>query len=362
MLLSRRSAVSALSVAALATLAACGSDAGGSSDSSSSGSSGSDLTGAIKGAGATSQADAQEAWMNAFMDANSGASVEYGGGGSGAGVTKFLEGAVDFAGSDSALKDDDLANAGDIVEVPLYISPIVVAYNLSGLTGDTHLNMTGEVIAKIFHGDITTWADDAIKELNPDADLPSTEIVPVHRSDESGTTENFTKYLADIAPDVWTDEPAKTWPIDGGQSGDGTSGVISTIEAAEGTIGYADASKVTDSLGTVAVGKDDSYVAYSAEAAAKTLDASKLSDTATDTQITYDIDHEAEDSYPIILVSYLIAHQKYDDEDIAATVKGYFEYMASEDGQNAAAEAAGSAPISDDLRTKIEAAIAKIGA
>lgn len=370
MLLTRRSAISALSVAALTTLAACGSDAGGSSSSSSAAASGdasamsggSTVAGAIKGAGATSQADAQTAWMNAFMDANPDATVEYGGGGSGAGVKKFLEGAVDFAGSDSALKDEDLASAGDIVEVPLYISPIAVAYNVPGFTGDTHINMTGEVIAKVFKGEITKWNDQAIADLNSGANLPDLAIVPVHRSDESGTTENFTKYLADVAKDVWTDDPAKTWPIDGGQSGDGTSGVITTITSAEGTIGYADASKVTAELGTVAVGKDGNFVAYSAEAAAKTLDASELSDTATDSQITYSINHEAADSYPIILVSYLIAHQKYDDADIAATVKAYFEYMASEEGQNAAAEAAGSAPISADLRTKIEAAIAMIGA
>lgn len=367
MLLSRRSAVSTLSVAALASLAACGSDAGGSSsDSSSSGSSaaagGGDLKGSIKGAGSTAQADAQTVWMNALMDANADASVEYGGGGSGAGVKKFIQKAVDYAGSDSYLKDDDLKNAGDVVEVPLYISPIAVAYNVPGFTGDKHINMTGEVIAKIFHGDITTWDDDAIKSLNPDASLPSTEIVTVHRSDESGTTENFTKYLADVAKDVWTDDPSKTWPISGGQSGDGTSGVITTIEAAEGTIGYADASKVTDKLGTAAVGKEGAFVAYSADAAAKTLDASKESDSATDTLITFDINHEAEDSYPILLVSYMIARQKYDDADVTATVKGYFEYAASKEGQEAAAKAAGSAPISDDLRTKIEAAIAKIGA
>lgn len=357
MIISRRVAIGAFAAATAATLAACGSDAGSSSSSSSS----SDLAGSIKGAGASSQGDAQDAWMNGFMDANSDASVEYAGGGSGAGRTKFLEGAVDFAGSDSAMEAEEIAEAGDVVEVPLYISPIAVAYNLSGFDGDNHIQMSPDTLAKVFHGDITNWSDAALVEENPDAELPDMDIVVVHRSDESGTTKNFTAYLNIVAPDVWTDEASETWPIEGGQSGDGTSGVIQTITAAEGTIGYADASKVGD-LGTVAVGNDGEYVPYSAEAAAATLDASELSADSTDTQIVFDIKRDEPGTYPIILVSYLIAHQSYDDADVAATVKGYFTYMASEEGQNAAAEAAGAAPISDDLRTQVMAAIETIGA
>ena len=358
MLLTRRSAISALSVAALATLAACGSDAGGSSSSSSSdGAAASDLTGQIKGAGASSQGDAQDAWMDGFLSDNSGASVEYAAEGSGAGREKFIAGAVDFAGSDSAMSDDELAKVDEVIEVPLYISPIAVAYNVPGFTGSTHVNMTPETIAKVFSGAITKWNDPAIAADNAGATLPDLDIVVVHRSDESGTTKNFTKYLGKVAADVWTHEASETWPIEGGQSGDGTSGMIATIKGAEGAIGYADASKVTSELGTVAVGANGTFAPYSAEAAAATLDASKLSDKATDTRIVYDINYTAEGAYPIILVSYLIAHQKYEDAEIASTVKGYLEYAASEKGQKAAAEAAGSAPISDSLREKVLAAV-----
>ena len=350
--------MTALSVSALAAIAACGSDAGGSSGAAGN----SDLKGSIKGAGATSQQDAQTAWMNLFMDANADASVEYAGGGSGAGVTKFTEGAVDFAGTDSALDAEEIeAAGGDVVELPLYISPIAVAYNVPGFTGETHINMTGEVIAKVFNGDITTWNAPEIAALNEGAELPDLDIVTVHRSDESGTSENFAKYLADVAPDVWTHEPEKTWPIEGGQSGDGTSGVIATIEAAEGTIGYADASKVATGLGTIAVGAGGTFTPYSAAAAAKTVDASELAEGASDTRIVYSLNHQAEGAYPIILVSYLVDHQKYDDPDIAATVKAYFQLMASEEGQRAAGEAAGCAPISEELRAKVNAAIETIG-
>ena len=306
------------------------------------------------------------AWTAGVSDVASELTVKYDPVGSGNGREGFLSGQYSFAGSDAAMGEDEdtseVCGPEGAFHVPAYISPIAVAYNVPGFTGDTHAKMTGEVIAKVFNGEITRWNDQAIAALNEGASLPDLAIVTVHRSDESGTSENFAKYLADVAPEVWTHEPAKTWPIEGGQSGDGTSGVITTISAAEGTIGYADASKVTKDLGTVAVGADGSFTPYSAKAAAATVDASELSEDATDTQIVYSINHKATDAYPIILVSYLIAHQSYDDADIAATVKGYLTYVASEDGQNAAADAAGSAPISEDLRTRIQAAIDTIKA
>ncbi|MCL3777727.1 MULTISPECIES: phosphate ABC transporter substrate-binding protein PstS [unclassified Actinomyces] len=362
MLLTRRSAVSALCVTSLAALTACGSDAGGSPSTSGEGSggTGSSLTGRIKGAGASSQGDAQDAWMNTFMDAHPGTSVEYAAEGSGAGREKLIQGAVDFAGSDSAMSAEELAQAGEVIEVPLYISPIAVVYNVPGLTGDTHLNMTPETVAKVFKGEITRWNDAAIAADNAGADLPDLAIVVVHRSDESGTTKNFTRYLGKAAGDVWTYEAGETWPVDGGQSGDGTAGMIATVEGAEGAIGYADASKVTDALGTVAIGSNGAFSPYSAQAAAATLDASELADDATSTRIVYSVNYEADNTYPIILVSYLIARTAYDDPDVAATVKAYLEHMASPEGQATAAEAAGCAPISDALREKVLAAIATI--
>ncbi|MDO4244337.1 MAG: phosphate ABC transporter substrate-binding protein PstS [Actinomyces sp.] len=358
-LVTRRVAIGTLSVGALTTLAACGSDAGGTAHADPN----STLSGEVKGAGATSQADAQEAWLNAFMDVHAGVTVEYAGGGSGAGRTKLIEGAVDFAGSDSAMKEDEVASMGEwgVVEVPLYISPIAVAYNLPDLDTSTHVNMTGEVVAQVFAGQITTWNDPRLTALNPGVALPDTAIIPVHRSDDSGTTKSFTSYLSAVAPEVWTHEADDAWPLSGGQSGDGTSGVVSTLRSAEGTIGYADASKVDQTLGTVAVGTADSFVSLSAEAAAATLEASQPAEDATDTRVTYTIDYTAEGGYPIILVSYLVARQRYDDPDITSGVKAYFEYMASAEGQTVAAEASGCAPLSEQLRAKVLAAISTIG-
>lgn len=362
-LLTSATAVTLAGLGSLA-LSACGRDAGptGSGSASAGGADGAaSLAGQVKGAGASSQADAQDAWMNTFLAANPQAGVEYAAEGSGAGREKFLAGAVDFAGSDSAMSQEEIAQAGDVVEVPLYISPIAVAFNLPGLAG-THLNMTPQVLAQVFAGSLTTWNDPALAELNPDVDLPALPIVVVHRSDESGTTKSFTRYLSTVAPETWTWKASETWPIEGGQSGDGTSGMVATIAGAEGAIGYADASKVDGTLGAVAIGSDGTFAPYSPQAAAATLDASELSPQATDTGIVYDINYQAAGTYPIILVSYLIARQSYPAPELAATVKGYLAYAASEEGQQAAADAAGSAPISADLRSRVMAALETISA
>ena len=278
MLLTRRGALGALSVATLTALTACGRDAGAPDPNASS-----DLVGQIRGAGATSQSDAQDAWMNTFMGANLRATVDYAGGGSGAGRTKLVEGAVDFAGTDTPMTTDEISRIGGVVELPLYISPIAVAYNLPGFTGESHVNMTGEVLAKVLSGAITRWNDPALAALNTGAALPDQRIIVVGRSDDSGTTKALTSYLATVAPKAWPHEPEETWPLRGGQSGDGTAGMIQTVSAATGTIGYADASKVPATLGTVAVGSHGAYVPSNSGRLASSLAAARAAPEETPT-------------------------------------------------------------------------------
>ena len=338
MLLTRRGALGTLSAAALTALAACGRDAGPADPNASS-----DLTGEIRGAGATSQSDAQDSWMNAFMGAN-------------------LRATVDYAGTDTPMTTDEISRIGGVVELPLYISPIAVAYNLPGFTGESHVKMTGEVLAKILSGAITRWNDPALAALNPGAALPDQRIIVVGRSDDSGTTKALTTYLATVAPEVWTHEPEETWPLRGGQSGDGTAGMIQTVSAATGTIGYADASKVPATLGTVAVGSNGAYVPVSADAAAVALDAATLGAEADETRLLYTPSHDADGAYPIVLVSYLAARLSYDDAQIAAVVKAYLRFAASTRGQDASAKATGCGPITREMREKINSAIDKIAA
>ena len=356
------------------TLAACGSnstDSGGgaASDGAETGST-EDLTGTLAGAGASSQEKAVAGWIAGFGDIAPGVTLSYDAVGSGGGREQFLSGATQFAGSDAALKDDELATAtdrcfgGEAIEVPLYISPIAVIYNLPGLDAE-HLNLSAETLAKIFDRKITTWDDPAIAAENEGVSLPATAIIPVNRSDESGTTENFTEYLADASNGAWPHEASGDWPLSGGQSGQGTQGVVDTVTGAEGAIGYADASRAGD-LGTVAIKVGEEYVPFSPEAAAKVVDASPRAADATDKRLVVEIDRTTTEAgaYPLVLISYSIACDTYDKAEDAANVKAYLTYVASEEGQARAAEpsVAGAAPISDALRTEVQAALDSISA
>jgi phosphate transport system substrate-binding protein len=324
------------------------------------------LSGTIAGSGASSQGKAQEAWQAAIQLANEQLTVDYDGGGSGAGRTAFLEGGVDFAGSDRAFKLDEIAEGGfagcaadsNIVELPLYISPIAVGFNLDGV--DT-LNLDAETLANIFSGKISNWNDSAIAALNEGTTFPDLAITPVHRSTNSGTTENFTDYLKKAAPAAWGWDVSGDWPADitGGEAAAETGDVAAALGNV-GTIGYLDASRAPGTTAAIKVG--DAFVPYSPEGAAAVVDASPLDSGRTAGDLAYVLDRTttASGAYPLVLISYLVGCEEYVDAAQGALVKAYFSYIASAEGQNAAAEAAGSAPISAQLRGQVEAAIALI--
>lgn len=348
-------------VAALALTGCAANEAPASADSDSDSAPASTLEGTLKATGASSQGAAQEAWVAAFQTANSGVTINYEPTGSGTGRENFIAGASDFIGSDRAFKLDEFdkgfatCSSDSIVEVPLYISPVAIAFNLDGID---ELNLDAKTLAGIFAGTIANWSDPAIAGQNEGVELPDLAISPVHRSDDSGTTETFTAYLNATAGDVWTHEADGEWPLKSGEAAQGTSGVVQAIKVGNGAIGYADASQ-TQGLGQVKVGVAGEYVAYSAEAAAALVEASPLEQGRGDADLVFDVDPAAAPagSYPIALVSYLIACQEYANADTAPLVKEYFEYMASDEGQKAAADHAGSAPISTGLRDKVLAAI-----
>ncbi len=323
----------------------------------------SSLSGTLNGGGASSQEAAVASWQKGFQSANPDVTVNYDPIGSGGGREQFLSGGINYAGSDAYLDDEELAKAeercgGPVVEVPTYVSPIAVIYNLEGVE---ELNLTPETIGGIFEGKVTQWDDPAIKADNPDAKLPASKITPVHRSDDSGTTENFTEYLDAASGGSWTGGVVETWPVKGGEAAEGTSGVVSAVTNGKGTIGYADASQAGD-LGTAAVKVGDDFVAYSPEAAAAVLDASKPVEGRAETDLALDIDRKVDTKgvYPVVLVSYQIACQQYDDAASAELVKAWLEYVTSADGQATAAKDAGSAPLSEAVGQKVQAAVESI--
>jgi phosphate transport system substrate-binding protein len=353
-------------VAALAfVVAACGDANSDSGSSSNSGAASSDeVSGNIAGAGSSAQDAAMQAWIAGLQSSSPDATVSYDPVGSGGGREQFVAGGVDFAGSDSALADDELSGAqkrcggaDNLIEIPVYVSPIAVVYNVPGLD---NLQLSPETTAKIFKQEIKNWNDPAIAADNPGAKLPDLRISPVNRSDESGTTQNFTDWMSQTASKVWTYEPDSNWPVKGGEAAEGTSGVIDSVKNGKGTIGYADESQAGD-LGVAKIKVGNEYVAPSAAAAAAVLDKSKESTDAGKYVFTFKLDRTITGTYPVTLVSYQIACTKYDSADKAALVKALYSYIVSPEGQDAAKKNAGSAPISDQLRQQIQPAVEAIG-
>ena len=330
------------------------------------------LEGTLDGSGASSMGSGQEAWVAGFQQLNPGVTVNYNPTGSGTGRDQFEQGLTFFTGSDSALKQEEIDTPhpncspadGPMFEFPIWISPIAIIFNLDGIDS---LNMTPDTVAQIFTGEITNWNDSRIAKDNPGVNLPDLNITAVHRSDESGTTGTFTDTMAKAAPTTWLldGENAgdfESWPAEwGGEGGQGTSGVIAAIAAGNGTIGYADASRAGD-FGTVAFGVGDEFVPYSAEAAAKIVDVSPQAEGRPDNFLTYELDRATDESgvYPVVLISYLQGCMDYADDAKAELVKAYASYMVSAEGQQWAAENAGNAPISEELRQKALAIIEQI--
>ncbi len=353
----RFGAIAAIALAGAFALSSCAANETPTGDEPAS-----DLSGTLDGAGASSQGSAQEAWIAAFQTANTDVTINYDPSGSGAGREAFIAGGVAFAGTDSALKQEEIDGgfAGCVpdtgyIQVPAYISPIAVIFNVEGVD---ELNLDAATIAKIFKGEITNWDDPAIAALNEGTTFPSAPITAVHRSDDSGTTKNFADYLNKVAPEVWDAAPADPFPYQTGEAAQGTSGVVDAVTNGTNTIGYADASKAGD-LGTANIKVGDEYVAYSPEGSAAVVEGSPAGDTASDTDLAIKLDRETTDPshYPLVLVSYIITCVEFEDPEVAPLVKSYINYITSEEGQGEAASSAGAAPISADLSAKVATAL-----
>jgi phosphate transport system substrate-binding protein len=367
----RRAVVPGVAVLALA-LTGCGAanedDTSSDSTTDSSSSAAGDLSGTLAGGGSSAQDSAQQAWRAGFQSDNSGVTITYDPVGSGGGRESFISKAYSFAGSDSYLSDDEGELSGakercggeDAIEVPAYVSPIAVIFNVSGVDS---LNLDPKTIASIFDGKITKWNDPAIAGQNDGVDLPDTAISPVHRSDDSGTTANFTDYLNKAGEGAWSYDPDGVWPIKGGEAAEGTSGLVAAVKGGEGTIGYADESQAAG-LGLVSVKVGSDYVAPSAEGAAKALAVSTPVEGRAAVDMALDIDRTTTEAgaYPVLLASYLLACQHYDDANEAALVNGFLSYILSDAGQQAAAEQAGSAPLDAELASKAQGIVGAISA
>jgi phosphate transport system substrate-binding protein len=309
----------------------------------------------LTGGGSTAQAVAQDAWRAAYQKAHSGTSITYEQVGSGTGVDNFTSGSYAFAGTDAYLDAAGMAAAkkrcgADAIEVPDYVSPIAIAYKLQGVS---RLNLSADVIADIFNGTITSWDDARIAAENKGAKLPSTTITPLHRSDGSGTTWNFTDYLSQAAQGRWSSPADENWPtsIKVGQGFAGTSGVVGALQQTEGAVAYVDNSAVPSGVAAASIKVGGSYNAPSAVGAAKVVDASGPIKGRPAGDIALDIARTstAAGAYPLLLTSYLVACPSYADSAQAGLVKDYLRYVLSAAGQQVGSQAAKSAPLPSPL-------------
>jgi phosphate transport system substrate-binding protein len=354
----------AVATATLA-LAACGSDNPNTQPGSGSSAAKPTIdckTGSLTAQGSTAQKNAMDEWVKAYAQACNGAQINYQGTGSGAGITAFTGNTADFAGSDSALKAGDeqtkadaRCTGGKAIDLPMVIGPVAVAYNLNGVKD---LQLKPATIAKIFSGAIKTWDDAAIKADNPSATLPSTPITPVHRSDSSGTTENFTKYLKAAAPTDWTADAAKDWKAPGGQGGKGSDGVSAIVKQTAGTIAYVEYSFVqANSLSAAKIYNGaGEYVALDDKSAAKAVAGAQVVGTGDDLSLKIDYATKEPGAYPIVLVTYEIVCGKGNPADKLPLLKSFLGFLASKDGQ-AKLSQIGYAPLPDTLQSKVAASI-----
>jgi len=362
--ISRLAQVGAVAAIAALALAGCASNNDTPSDTPSASGSAADsgvtveldssLTGTITSGGSSAQGNAQAAWTTAYNATVSGVTINYDKSqGSGGGVTNFLSGAYDFAGSDSPLSADETTQSQALcteggVNIPVYLDGVSIIYNIDGVDS---LKLSGETIAKIFNLQITDWSDPAITADNGTA-LPAGPITTVARSDGSGTTANFTNYLVGTQAAAWPYPAGKNWPVAGNVSlQKGGSGVVDTVKAGSGTIGYADHSAIGD-LNAAEIVVDDTAIPFSAEAVAKTFEVAAVdasNGVKGDLSKKFDYSKLTTETYPIPLVSYAITCTTFKDEAQAEVTKSYLGFVASSLGQQVAAKNAGSAALPDSI-------------
>ncbi|WP_459612644.1 phosphate ABC transporter substrate-binding protein PstS [Corynebacterium urogenitale] len=323
-----------------------------------------DATGELAGEGASSQQNAMENVFGPAFSA-SGSSLAYNSTGSGAGQTQFVAGQVAFAGSDSPLKDEQIEDAkkrcegNDAWHLPMVIGPVAIAYNLDGVD---ELNLSTETIAKIFKGDIKKWNDQAIAAENEGVELPDQDISVVYRSDESGTSDNFQKFLKASAGDIWEDE-GKAFPTATGSGANGSTGVADQVAATPGAITYVESgfAKERDELGTAKIDFGAGPVELSKDTVNAALSAAKFEgeghDLVVDSEALYS--EKGEGQYPLVLTTYEIVCSAGYDENTAGLVKNFLYTIL--DNQNEDLENAGYIPVDGDFKAKLEEAVKALG-
>lgn len=341
------------------SLTACGSD-----NNSSNGSTAKIdcATGDLKGAGSTFQKNIVAEWIKSYTGACKDATLDYQGIGSGAGIKQFTASTVDFAGSDSTMKDDEQADAdkrcaSPALHLPISAGGIAIAYKLAGITS---LQLSPPTLAGIFQGTVKTWDDAAVKHDNPGVQLPKVAVTAVHREDSSGTTSEFSKFLSKTAGGTWRLGEGKelSWPA-AVQGAKGSDGVTQAVTAVDGGITYTEVSYAENAGLSSAKVKNGAgeYAALTGETVSKALGGAELPATGNDLKVSYDYANTTPGAYPITAVTYEIVCTKGDAAK-QALLKSFLTYAVS-DGQDSA-EANGYAPLPATVVDRVKTAVATL--
>jgi phosphate transport system substrate-binding protein len=356
--ISRGGTVAAALVAGSLILTGCSNSDSGSGPSSDSTADLSGTTGQLTGEGATSQQTAMELFGAAYSSAVPGATLAYNGTGSGSGQKQFIAGQVDFGGSDSPLDPGQAKDAAARCDgnpawhLPAVVGPVAVAFHLDGVD---NLNLSVDTVAKIFKGEITTWNDPAIAAENEGTQLPDKEINVLYRSEESGTSDNFQKFLKTATGGEW-DTEGKTFPTKVGSGAQGSSGVAQQVKSTDGAITYVEAGYAKD-LGTAKLDFGAGPVALNADSVNKALANVRFSGEGNDLVVDPDslFGQKEAGAYPLALTTYEIVCSAGYDADTAARVKDFLHVLL--DNQDGSLGDKGYVPLSGAFEEKLTTAV-----
>ncbi|WP_445163118.1 phosphate ABC transporter substrate-binding protein PstS [Mycobacterium sp. Dal123C01] len=321
----------------------------------------------LQAAGSTAQKNAIEQFAYSYIHACHGYTLNYNANGSGAGVKEFIDNQTDLAGSDSPLDSlkGEPAEAAERCgspawDLPTVFGPIAVTYNISGVNS---LNLDGPTTAKIFNGIVTRWDDPAIKALNPSANLPPTAVRVVFRGDESGTTDNFQRYLDAASAGAWGKGTGQAFKGGVGEGADGNDGTSFALQRTDGSITYNEWSYAVGhqlSMANLVTSAGPTPVAITAETVGKTVAGATFrgngNDLVVDTSSFYTPMQTG--AYPIVLVTYEVVCSRYPDSATGTAVKAFLQ-AATGDGQRGLDEY-GYIPLPSSFQAKLVAAVTSI--
>ncbi|MCV7051468.1 phosphate ABC transporter substrate-binding protein PstS [Mycobacterium heidelbergense] len=360
-----RFGVASVLAAGAVLLSACGGDNNGTGGSATGESSAKVACGGkptLKASGSTAQLNAMDRFVKAFEQACPGQTLNYTPNGSGAGISEFMGNQTDFGASDSPLSKDEYARGqqrcgSPVWNLPMVFGPIAIAYNVNGVTS---LNLDGPNAARIFSGGISTWNDPAIQVLNPGVALPAEPIRVVFRSDESGTTDNFQKYLDTASNGEWRKGAGKKFNGGVGEGARGNDGAAAAVKTTEGSITYIEwsfAQAQQLNMARVVTSADPDPVAISTDSVGKTISAAWFikegNDLALDTISFYRPNQPG--SYPIVLATYEVVCSKYPDPQVGSAVKAFLQSTIGA-GQNGLADN-GYVPIPNEFMSRLSTAV-----